>query len=157
METTWAPRLRDAGLRVTRPRLAVLDALAAHPHADADTLVTVARQVHPTISPQAVYGVLKALVTVGLARRVEPAGAPALYEVRVGDNPPPLVCRSCGVVADVDCTVGAAPCLTPSDTAGFVVDEAEVVFWGLCRECRVRTPGETAQVLQHDNRGGAHA
>ena len=156
METMWAPRLRDAGLRVTRPRLAVLDALAGHPHADADTLVTVARQAHPTLSPQAVYGVLKALVAVGLARRVEPAGAPALYEVRVGDNHH-LVCRSCGAVADVDCAVGAAPCLAPSDTAGFVVDEAEVVFWGLCQECRARTPEQTAQVLQHHNRGGVHA
>jgi Fur family transcriptional regulator, stress-responsive regulator len=166
MGTTWAPRLRDAGLRVTRPRLAVLDALAAHPHADADTLVTVARQVHPTISPQAVYGVLKALVAVGLARRVEPAGAPALYEVRVGDNHHHLVCRSCGVVADVDCTVGVAPCLSPSDTAGFVVDEAEVVFWGLCPDCQgagrtADVPGRSVRVRgragQHHTRGGASA
>ena len=166
METMWAPRLRDAGLRVTRPRLAVLDALAGHPHADADTLVTVARRVHPTLSPQAVYGVLKALVAVGLARRVEPAGAPALYEVRVGDNHHHLVCRSCGTVADVDCTVGAAPCLSPSDTAGFVVDEAEVVFWGLCPDCRdaghpAVVPGTSVRVrqqaAQHHIRGGARA
>ena len=119
--------------------------------------VTAAREAHPTLSPQAVYGVLQALVTGGLARRIEPAGAPALFELRVGDNHHHLVCRSCGAVADVDCTVGAAPCLSPSDTAGFVVDEAEVVFWGLCRECRVPTAEETEQVLQHDNRGGAHA
>src|SRR5918997_6163731 len=141
MDTTWAPPLRDAGLRVTRPRLAVLDALAGHPHADADTLVTVARQAHPTISPQAVYGVLKALVAVGLARRVEPAGAPALYEVRVGDNHHHLVCRSCGVVADVDCTVGAAPCLTPSDTAGFVLGEAGGGFLGVLRGGRAPAQG----------------
>jgi Fur family ferric uptake transcriptional regulator len=107
------------------------------------------------VSPQAVYGVLEALIAAGLARRIEPAGAPALFELRVGDNHHHLVCRSCGAVADVDCTVGAAPCLTPSDTAGFVVDEAEVVFWGLCPRCRAGTPGATEQALQHDNRGGA--
>ena len=157
METTWQEQLRAVGLRVTRPRLSVLQVLAERPHADVDTIVTAARAVHPTLSPQAVYGVLEALVASGLARRIEPAGAPALFELRVGDNHHHLVCRSCGAVADVDCTVGAAPCLTPSDAAGFVVDEAEVVFWGLCRECRVGTPAVTAQVLQHDNRGGAHA
>jgi Fe2+ or Zn2+ uptake regulation protein len=157
METTWQEQLRTAGLRVTRPRLSVLQVLAERPHADVDTIVTAARAAHPTLSPQAVYGVLQALVSGGLARRIEPAGAPALFELRVGDNHHHLVCRSCGAVADVDCAVGAAPCLTPSDTAGFVVDEAEVVFWGLCRECRVRTPEATAQVLQHDNRGGVNA
>ncbi|MCW2675430.1 MAG: fur [Modestobacter sp.] len=137
METTWEDRLRAAGLRVTRPRLSVLGVLAEHPHVDADTIATAARAVHPSISPQAVYGVLKALVGGGLARRIEPAGAPALYELRVGDNHHHLVCRECGVVADVDCAVGAAPCLTPSEAAGFVVDEAEVVFWGLCADCQV--------------------
>ncbi|WP_336027374.1 Fur family transcriptional regulator [Geodermatophilus sp. FMUSA9-8] len=158
METTWAHRLRDAGLRVTRPRLAVLDALAGHPHADADTLVTVARAAHPTLSPQAVYGVLRALVAVGLARRVEPAGAPALYEVRVGDNHHHLVCRSCGGVTDVDCTVGAAPCLSPSEASGFVVDEAEVVFWGLCPDCQdAGRPAAAVPVAQHHNRGGTGA
>jgi Fur family transcriptional regulator, stress-responsive regulator len=155
METTWQDRLRTAGLRVTRPRLSVLQVLAERPHADVDTIVTAARTLHPTVSPQAVYGVLEALVAAGLARRIEPAGAPALFELRVGDNHHHLVCRSCGAVADVDCAVGAAPCLAPSDTAGFVVDEAEVVFWGLCPRCRVGTPGATGQVLQHDNRGGA--
>jgi Fe2+ or Zn2+ uptake regulation protein len=137
METTWEHRLRTAGLRVTRPRLSVLGVLAERPHVDADTIATAARAVHPSISPQAVYGVLKALVGGGLARRIEPAGAPALYELRVGDNHHHLVCRECGVVADVDCAVGATPCLTPSDAAGFVVDEAEVVFWGLCADCQV--------------------
>jgi Fe2+ or Zn2+ uptake regulation protein len=136
METAWDQRLRTAGLRVTRPRLSVLGVLAEHPHTDADTIVTAARAVHPSISPQAVYGVLKALVGAGLARRIEPAGAPALFELRVGDNHHHLVCRVCGLVADVDCTVGVAPCLTPSDAAGFVVDEAEVVFWGICADCR---------------------
>jgi Fur family ferric uptake transcriptional regulator len=136
METNWTHRLRDAGLRVTRPRLSVLTVLADHPHADADAIVTGARAHHPSLSPQTVYGVLDALVSAGLARRIEPAGAPALFELRVGDNHHHLVCRSCGAVADVDCAVGAAPCLSPSDAAGFVVDEAEVVFWGLCRDCR---------------------
>ena len=155
METAWQEQLRTAGLRVTRPRLSVLQVLAERPHADVDTIVTAARVLHPTVSPQAVYGVLEALVGAGLARRIEPAGAPALFELRVGDNHHHLVCRSCGAVADVDCTVGAAPCLTPSDTAGFVVDEAEVVFWGLCSRCRAGAPGAIEQVLQHDNRGGA--
>ncbi len=159
METTWARQLRAAGLRVTRPRMSVLDVLAEHPHADAESIVTGARLLHPTLSPQAVYGVLKALVSAGLARRIEPAGVPALFELRVGDNHHHLVCRSCGAVADVDCAVGAAPCLTPSDTAGFVVDEAEVVFWGLCRDCRSAdgqavAPAESGQVNEHHIRGG---
>jgi Fur family transcriptional regulator, stress-responsive regulator len=161
METTWGHQLRAVGLRVTRPRLSVLDVLSAHPHADADTIVTGARAQHPSLSPQAVYGVLKALVSVGLARRIEPAGAPALFELRVGDNHHHLVCRSCGAVADVDCAVGAAPCLVPSDTAGFVVDEAEVVFWGLCGDCQVHGTGtpsaESVQLDEHEIRGGAIA
>ena len=137
METAWDDQLRTAGLRVTRPRLSVLGVLAEHPHVDADTIATAARAVHPSISPQAVYGVLKALVGAGLARRIEPAGGPALYELRVGDNRHQLVCRGWGVVAGVDCVVGAAPCLAASDAAGFAVDEAEVVFWGLCADCQV--------------------
>ncbi|RBY82958.1 transcriptional repressor [Geodermatophilus sp. TF02-6] len=157
METTWEDQLRTAGLRVTRPRRAVLQVLAERPHADVDTIVTAARVLHPSLSPQAVYGVLEALVAGGLARRIEPAGAPALFELRVGDNHHHLVCRSCGAVADVDCAVGAAGCLTPSDTAGFVVDEAEVVFWGLCPACRVQTPPETARVPEHHDRGGVRA
>src|SRR3712207_5009052 len=154
METTWQEQLRAAGLRVTRPRLSVLQVLAERPHPDVGAIVAAPRTLHPTVSPQAVYGVLEALIAAGLARRIEPAGAPALFELRVGDNHHHLVCRSCGAVADVDCTVGAAPCLTPSDTAGFVVDEADGVFWGLCPRCRAGTPGATEQALQHDNRGG---
>ena len=137
METAWDEQLRNAGLRVTRPRLSVLDVLAHRPHVDADTIATAARDAHPSISPQAVYGVLKAFVGSGIARRIEPAGGPALYELRVGDNHHHLVCRGCGTVADVDCVVGAAPCLSPSDAAGFAIDEAEVVFWGLCADCQV--------------------
>jgi len=161
METTWAHQLRAVGLRVTRPRLSVLAVLAGHPHADADTIVTAARSAHPSLSPQAVYGVLRALVERGLARRIEPAGAPALFELRAGDNHHHLVCRSCGAVADVDCAVGAAPCLVPSDAAGFVVDEAEVVFWGLCRDCqadgRVADPAGALQISAQETRGGVHA
>src|SRR3954465_5504128 len=149
METTWAHQLRAVGLRVTRPRLSVLDVLSAQPHADADTIVIGARAQHPSLSPQAVYGVLKALVAGGIARRIEPAGAPALFELRVGDNHHHLVCRTGGAVADVDCAVGAAPCLEPSDAAGFVVDEAEVVFWGLCRECQA-APVEEVQFTEQE-------
>jgi Fur family ferric uptake transcriptional regulator len=153
METTWAHELRRAGLRVTGPRLSVLSVLAERPHADADAIVTAARTQHPTLSPQTVYGVVDALVSAGLARRIEPAGAPALFELRVGDNHHHLVCRSCGAVADVDCAVGAAPCLSPPDAAGFVVDEAEVVFWGLCSTCQ----GPNFQKYPQDIRGGATA
>ena len=153
MDMTRAHQLRAVGLRVTRPRLSVLSVLAENPHADADAIVNAARALHPSLSPQAVYGVLKALVTAGLARRIEPAGAPALFELRVGDNHHHLVCRSCGAVADVDCALGAAPCLTPSDSAGFVVDEAEVVFWGLCRSCQA-APVERVQFNEQDIQGG---
>jgi len=161
METAWDEQLRSAGLRVTRPRLSVLGVLAGHPHVDADTIATAARADHPSISPQAVYGVLKALVGSGLARRIEPAGGPALYELRVGDNHHHLVCRGCGVVADVDCVVGAAPCLdpyaAPSDAAGFEVDEAEVVFWGLCVDCQVARRQHGTSTTSSSIRGGVTA
>lgn len=127
--------LRQAGLRVTGPRLAVLQALADHPHTEADALSRAVRERIGTVSTQAVYDVLHALTAARLVRRIEPAGSPARYETRVGDNHHHLVCRSCGAVVDVDCAVGAAPCLHPSDAAGFVVDEAEVTFWGLCTTC----------------------
>ena len=145
METTWAHQLRAVGLRVTGPRLAVLDVLAEHPHADSDTIVTAARVLHPSLSPQAVYGVLRALVSTGLARRIEPAGAPALFELRVGDNHHHLVCRACGTAHDVDCAVGQAGCLEPQERHGFAIDEAEVTFWGLCPACQHDTvEGSTA-------------
>jgi Fe2+ or Zn2+ uptake regulation protein len=141
MRTSWDDTLRAAGLRVTLPRHLVLEALEARPHSDADSILGVARQSYPNLSAQAVYGVLKALVAAGIARRFEPAGASALYELRVGDNHHHLVCRRCGTVVDVDCAVGTAPCLTPStsttpDGGLFAVDEAEVIFWGLCADCR---------------------
>lgn len=137
--------LRNAELRVTRPRLAVLAAVAEHPHADTDTIVGVVRQALPEVSRQAVYDVLAALTGVGLLRKIQPSGSPARYESRVGDNHHHMVCRSCGVIADVDCAVGEAPCLIPSDPAGalegFVVDEAEVVYWGICPACAARNVG----------------
>ncbi len=127
--------LRGAALRVTRPRLAVLTAVHAHPHADTDSLIGLVRRELPAVSHQAVYDVLRALTTVGLVRRIQPAGSVARYEARVGDNHHHVVCRSCGAVADVDCAVGEAPCLTASDDQGFAIDEAEVTYWGLCPAC----------------------
>ncbi|HLL64247.1 MAG TPA: Fur family transcriptional regulator [Micromonosporaceae bacterium] len=131
--------LRAHGLRVTRPRLAVLDVLAGHPgHLDVDQIAGRVRERLDSVSTQAVYDVLSALSRAGLARRIEPAGSPALFEARVGDNHHHLVCRGCGLIADVDCSAGAAPCLDPSEAHGFAVDEAEVTFWGLCPTCRAR-------------------
>jgi Fe2+ or Zn2+ uptake regulation protein len=127
--------LRGAELRVTRPRLAVLRAVHAHPHADTDSIFTAVRRELPKVSQQAVYDVLRALSTAGLVRRIQPSGSVARYESRVGDNHHHIVCRSCGAIADVDCAVGEAPCLTASDDQGFSVDEAEVTYWGVCAEC----------------------
>ncbi|KFZ80370.1 Fur family transcriptional regulator [Amycolatopsis sp. MJM2582] len=128
-------QLRAVSLRVTRPRLAVLAALRDHPHVDTETVITLVRADLPTVSHQAVYDVLRALTETGLIRRIQPAGALARYETRVGDNHHHVVCRSCGAIADVDCAVGHAPCLTASGDHGFVIDEAEVVYWGLCPGC----------------------
>ena len=141
--------LREAGLRVTRPRLAVLEAVRAQPHLDTKALIHAARGQLGAVSHQAVYDVLGALVDTGLVRRFQPEGSDARYEARVGDNHHHVVCRDCGAIADVDCTIGAAPCLTPSADAGFVIDEAEVLFWGRCPSCaagRAPTPSpRTAQ------------
>ena len=127
--------LRSRGLRVTRPRLAVLDVLAAGGHLEVDEITRRVRERLDSVSTQAVYDVLGALSRAGLSRRIEPAGSPARYEARAGDNHHHVVCRGCGAVADVDCTVGHAPCLTPSSTSGFQIDTAEVTFWGLCPDC----------------------
>ncbi|WP_406815315.1 Fur family transcriptional regulator [Mycobacterium sp. M23085] len=135
----YAGRLRMADLRVTRPRVAVLEVVDANPHADTETIFSAVRVGLPDVSRQAVYDVLNALTTVGLVRRIQPLGMVARYESRVGDNHHHVVCRSCGIIADVDCAVGDAPCLTPSDDDnvldGFVLDEAEVIYWGLCADC----------------------
>jgi Fe2+ or Zn2+ uptake regulation protein len=127
--------LRGAGLRVTRPRVAVLGAVHSHPHADTESLIGVVRGDLPEVSHQTVYDSLHTLTAAGLVRRIQPSGSVARYESRVGDNHHHVVCRSCGSIADVDCAVGHTPCLTASDDHGFTVDEAEVVYWGTCPEC----------------------
>jgi Fe2+ or Zn2+ uptake regulation protein len=127
--------LRGASLRVTRPRVAVLAAVHEHPHADTQSLVGAVRGQLGEVSQQAVYDVLNALTDAGLVRRIHPPGSVARYESRVGDNHHHVVCRSCGVIADVDCAVGSSPCLIASDDHGFRIDEAEVIYWGLCSDC----------------------
>ncbi len=128
-----------ADLRVTRPRVAVLDAVYSHPHADTDTIFAAARAALPDVSRQTVYDALHALTVAGLVRRIQPSRSVARYEARVGDNHHHVVCRSCGAISDIDCAVGAAPCLTPSDDTGvldgFQLDEAEVIYWGQCPAC----------------------
>jgi len=136
--------LRGAPLRVTRPRLAVLAAVHAHPHADTDSIIGAVRRELPAVSHQAVYDVLRALTAAGLVRRIQPSGSVARYESRVGDNHHHVVCRSCGAIADIDCAVGATPCLTASDDQGFSIDEAEVTHWGVCPEC-VAAPATSSQ------------
>ncbi|TDB74467.1 Fur family transcriptional regulator [Micromonospora sp. KC723] len=127
--------LRGAALRVTRPRVAVLRAVYAYPHADTEAVIRAVRAELPDVSHQAVYDVLRALTAANLVRRIQPAGLVARYESRVGDNHHHMVCRSCGLIVDVDCAVGEAPCLTASDDHGFSIDEAEVVYRGLCPDC----------------------
>jgi Fur family ferric uptake transcriptional regulator len=127
--------LRGAELRVTRPRVAVLTAVFDHPHADTASLIEAVRGDLGDVSPQAVYDVLRALTDADLLRRIEPAGSVARYESRVADNHHHLICRGCGAIADVDCAVGDTPCLTASETHGFTIDEAEVIYWGTCPDC----------------------
>ncbi|MPY97643.1 MAG: transcriptional repressor [Actinophytocola sp.] len=135
--------LRGAALRVTRPRVTVLAAVHDNPHADTDSIISVVRE-DLQVSHQAVYDVLSALTTASLVRRIQPKGTVARYESRVGDNHHHAVCRSCGAITDVDCVVGTAPCLTASDDNGFVIDEAEVIFWGLCPDCSTHPVPEHA-------------
>lgn len=129
--------LRGARLRSTRPRLAVLAAVYTHPHADTDSIIGAVRKELSAVSHQAVYDVLRALTATGLVRRIQPAGSVARYESRVADNHHHVVCRACGAIADIDCAVGATPCLTASNNQGFSIDEAEVTYWGMCPECAV--------------------
>lgn len=138
LTATLNASIREAGLRVTRPRLAVLSAVQENPHAVTDTVIDEVRGQLPGVSRQAVYDVLRALTDVGLIRRIQPAGHAARYETRIGDNHHHLVCRGCGDVRDVDCAVGLAPCLTAAETHDFTIDEAEVVYWGYCPDCRAR-------------------
>jgi Fur family transcriptional regulator, stress-responsive regulator len=132
--------LREATLRVTRPRVAVLRAVYAHPHADTESVIRAVRREIPEVSHQAVYDSLHTLTDAGLVRRIQPAGSVARYESRVGDNHHHVVCRSCNAIADVDCAVGQTPCLTASDDHGFTLDEAEVTYWGLCPACASDLP-----------------
>jgi Fur family ferric uptake transcriptional regulator len=135
-------RLRAAGLRVTSARLAILEAVRSGTHPGADEVARTARERLGHVTIQAVYEALGAFAAAGLIRRIEPAGNPARYEGRVGDNHHHLVCRGCGVISDVDCVVGHAPCLEPAEKSGFVIDEAEVTFWGLCDQCQRVLPAE---------------
>ena len=140
MTTTGLEQLlRGASLRVTRPRVAVLSAVHEHPHADTDTIISAVRRDVGEVSHQAVYDVLRALTSAGLVRRIQPSSSVARYEARVGDNHHHVVCRSCGVIADVDCAVGNPPCLTASHDHGFSIDEAEVIYWGHCPTCSSAT------------------
>jgi Fe2+ or Zn2+ uptake regulation protein len=150
-DTPTAARLRDAGLRVTAPRVAVLDALPDRAHLDADAIRRAAAQRLGSISVQAVYDILAALTAAGLVRRIEPAGSAALYEARVADNHHHVVCRLCGAIADIDCAVGVTPCLEPSAAHGYLVDEAEVTFWGTCPRCA----NPDRQVHDRTNEGAA--
>ena len=127
--------LRSADLRVTRPRLAVLHAVHGNPHADTDSIIGAVRRDLPDVSHQAVYDSLNTLTAVGLVRRIQPRGTVARYESRVGDNHHHVVCRGCGTIADVDCAVGEAPCLTAAEDHGFTIEEAEVIYWGICPDC----------------------
>jgi Fur family transcriptional regulator, stress-responsive regulator len=137
--------LRSADLRVTRPRIAVLNAVHEHPHADTNSLIDEVRRQLGEVSHQAVYDVLQALTGAGLVRRIQPSGSLARYEARVADNHHHIVCRACGAVADVDCSVGFAPCLTPSEAHGYAIDEAEVIYWGVCPSCSA-TPSQRPEL-----------
>jgi Fur family transcriptional regulator, stress-responsive regulator len=132
--------LRQADLRVTRPRLAVLTALQDNPHADTDSIIGAVRADLGDVSHQAVYDVLRALTAAGLVRRIQPMASVARYEARVNDNHHHAVCRSCGAIADVDCAVGYTPCLTAADDSGYEISEAEVIYWGTCPECLGASP-----------------
>jgi Fe2+ or Zn2+ uptake regulation protein len=144
MSSSPETQLREAGLRITSGRLAVIAALETHPHSDADTLWGIVRKDLPGISVQSVHNVLHDLRGAGLLRRIEPAGSSSRYERRLNDNHHHVVCTSCGRIADVDCVHGEAPCLAPSNTSGFVIDTAEVTFWGVCPECATAATAATA-------------
>lgn len=134
-----AARLREAGLRVTQQRIVVLNAVADQPHSDTETIYGLARATLPAVSKQAIYDVLDALTAAGLLRRIQPAGHVARYETRVGDNHHHIVCRTCGFIVDADCVTGEPPCMEPTHDHGFVLDEAEVTYWGLCPDCAAVT------------------
>ncbi len=141
MSSELAAALRERGLQVTAQRLAVLRAVAQRPHGTADEIAKDVRADLGAISRQAVYDVLGVLVEKGMIRRIQPAGSPARYEDRVGDNHHHIICRVCGKTVDVACAIGQTPCLRAADDAGYLIDEAEVIFWGTCPDCRASLAG----------------
>ncbi len=141
--------LRDHDVQITAQRLAVLRAIARRPHCVADEVAEAVREDLGTISKQAVYDALGLMVERGIIRRIQPAGSPALYEDRVGDNHHHLICRACGKTVDVDCAVGQAPCLAASNTSGYKIDEAEVIYWGTCPECLAASSAAIANSMGH--------
>jgi Fur family ferric uptake transcriptional regulator len=145
MVTDPADLLRQHGIQVTAQRLAVLRAVTREPHITADAVAEVVRTEIGAISLQSVYDALGVLVAEGLIRRIVPAGSPARYEDRVGDNHHHLICRSCGRLVDVDCAAGSAPCLKASDDQGYEIDEAEIVYWGRCPDCRRKSGRRTTK------------
>jgi Fe2+ or Zn2+ uptake regulation protein len=165
MDEGLADLLRRHEIQVTAQRLAVLAAVSERPHCTADDVATVVRAEIGVISRQAVYDALGILAEKGLIRRIQPAGSPARYEDRTGDNHHHLICRTCGRMVDVDCALGTAPCLTPADDSGYEIDEAEVIYWGRCPECLAHPPappgteGKTAHltpVLDNDDASETH-
>lgn len=140
MDDDFANLLRRHGIQVTAQRLAVLAAVSGRPHGTADDIATAVRADIGAISRQAVYDALAVLADTGLIRRIQPPGSPARYEARTGDNHHHVICRACGRMVDVDCAVGAAPCLAPADASGYEIDEAEVIYWGRCPKCLGKPP-----------------
>ena len=149
MNDEAADLLRRHGVQVTAQRLAVVAAVSDRPHATADEVARAVRAEIGVISRQAVYDALAILADKGLIRRIQPAGSPARYEDRTGDNHHHLICRSCGRTVDIDCAVGAAPCLTPADDAGYEIDEAEVIYWGRCPDCLTEAQVQKATEEEH--------
>ena len=135
----WAERLRGVGLRVTQPRLAVLDVVYAAPHLSADQVAERVRSGIGAVSTQAIYDALNTLTDHHILRRFEPAGSAMKFEIATGDNHHHLVCRVCGTVTDVPCTIGSTPCAMPEETHGYEVEEAEVTYWGICPACRTQS------------------
>jgi Fe2+ or Zn2+ uptake regulation protein len=144
MNDNFARILRDHGVQVTAQRLGVLRAVSGRPHCTADDVADDVRANIGVISRQAVYDALGILAEKGIIRRIQPAGSPTIYEDRVGDNHHHLICRTCGKTVDVDCAVGKAPCLTPADASGYRIDEAEVIYWGICPDCQAAMPASAS-------------
>lgn len=151
MPPDFTQQLRTANLRVTKPRTAVLEAVHTHPHGDTESIIKASRGLVPDISHQAVYDVLRVLTGVGLIRRIQPHGHVVRYESRVGDNHHHVICRECGVIGDVDCAIGESPCLTASNDHGFHIDEAEIMYWGLCPSCISSQSNQSENQLERDH------